>query len=211
MAVEAIFEDDDPFAPFVKEFDKKKLLDEEKEKHEEFLKLGHEMIRNYIEVFPTLDKLYDLSDGISELYIRRKLTNPLTGEETDLPISGRIDRLTNSGRVVEYKTAKAKWSKEDTSYKLQTVLYNLWYHTEKGELPEETVYIVLLKKYKHQGRGETYQVLAKHCMIDELASAFDEVQLILGKINNNEFDRPRGWHPHWCDCYRFEEALTINQ
>lgn len=210
LAVEAIFEDKDPFKPFEEEFDKKKLLDEEKLEHEIYIKLGYEMIRNYIKVYPTLNRLYNLSDGVSELYIRRKLIHPYTGEETDLPISGRIDRLTDSGKVVEYKTSKKKWSKEDMGYKMQTLLYNLWYYTEKGVMPEETVYIILLKKYKQQGRGETYQVITKHCTIDELASTFDEVQLILQKINNNEFERPKGWHPKWCDCYRFEEALTIN-
>ncbi len=96
------------------------------------------------------------------------------------------------------------------NYKLQTLLYNLWFYTEKGIMPEETVYIILLKKYKHQGRGETYQVLTKHCTLEELASTFEEVELILQKINNNEFERPRGYHPKWCDCYRFEEVLTIN-
>ena len=209
-AVEAIFNKKDPFPYFDKTFDKKKLLDEEKNLYDEFCKLGHEMIRNYIKVYPTLNNLYKLSEGESELWIKRKLINPMTGEESSLPISGKIDRLTNGGRIVEYKTSKNKWKAEDLSYKLQTLLYNLWYHTEKNVMPEETVYIVLLKKYKHQGRGETYQVLTKHCTLEELASAFEEVELILQKINNNEFERPKGWHPKWCDCYRFEEALTIN-
>ena len=209
-AVEAIFNKEEPFSHFEIEFDKKKLLDEEKDKYDEFYKLGYEMIRNYIKEYPTLDKLYELSEGESELWIRRKLINPMTGEESSLPISGKIDRLTEGGRVVEYKTAGKKWTKEDLSYKLQTLLYNLWFYTEKGEMPLETVYIVLLKKYKHQGRGETYQVLTKHCTLEELASTFEEVELILQKINNNEFERPRGYHPKWCDCYRFEEVLTIN-
>lgn len=209
LAVEAIYEDKDPYEPFSEEFDKKKLLDEEKDLYAEFYKLGYEMIRNYIKVYPTLNKLYNLADGESEVWLRRKLINPYTNEETNLPMSGRIDRLTTSGKIVEYKTSKNKWKTEDLNYTIQTHLYNLWYHTEYEKMPEETLYIILLKKYKHQGRGETYQALSKHCTLDEIASTFDEVQLILAKINNNEFERPGGWHPPWCDCYKFEEALTI--
>ena len=209
-AIEAIFNSEEPFSCFTDKFDKKKLLDEEKKQHDEFYKLGYEMIRNYIKEYPILDKLYNLAKGKSELYVRRNLINPMTGEESSLPMSGIIDRLTDSGKIIEFKTSKNKWNKEDVSYKIQTLLYNLWYYTEKGVMPEETIYIILLKKYKHQGRGETYQVLTKHCTLEELASVFEEVELILQKINNNEFDRLKGYHPVWCDCYRFEEALTIN-
>jgi hypothetical protein len=70
---------------------------------------------------------------------------------------------------------------------------------------------VLLKKYKKVGREEVFQTLSKHCTIDELASTFEEVNILISKINNGEFDRPKGWHPKWCDCHRYEEALNLTQ
>jgi len=210
-AIEGIYNKEKPFELFIHTFDKTKLQDDEKDLHDEFLKLGEEMIKNYIEEHQTLDSLYNLSEGRSEIYIKDKLINPLTGEESSIPMSGRIDRMTNSGKIVEYKTSAKKWTEADVNYKIQTLLYNLWYFSKHGVLPEETLYIVLLKKFKKVGKGEVIQVLSKHCTIDELASTYDEVEIILNKINNGEFERPKGFHPSWCDCYRYERALNINQ
>ncbi len=207
-AIEGIFNKQEPFSLFIRDFDKEKLLDDEKLLHQEYIDLGQEMIRNWLKEYPTLNTLYNLEDGQSELYIKRYLINPLTGETSSIPMSGRIDRLLNDGKIVEFKTSAKKWEKDAVNYKIQTLLYNLWYFSEHGVLPTETLYFILLKKYKKVGRGETYQVLSKHCTIDELASTFDEVEIILNKINDGEFDRPRN-HPRWCDCYRYEEALNI--
>ncbi len=208
-AIEMNFVKQDPFKAFLQEFDIKKLLAEERELHKEYVDLGYEMIRNYLREYPTLNALYGLEDGRSEVYIKRYLTNPLTGETSSLPMAGRIDRLLTNKKLVEFKTSKAKWNPADVNFKIQTLLYNLWYYSEFGILPDETLYIILLKKYKKTGRGETYQALSKHCTLEELAGTFDEVEMILNKINNGEFDRPKN-HPKWCDCYRYEEALNFN-
>ncbi len=210
-AIEGIYNKQEPFSLFIQAFDKRKLLDEEKNLHKEYFDLGHEMIRNYIKEHKTLSALYDLDKGESEVYIKDVLKNPLTGEETSIPMTGRIDRLTDSGKIVEYKTSAKKWSADELNFRIQTLLYNLWFYSKYGVLPEETLYIILLKKYKKVGRGEAFQILSKHCTIDELASTFDEVNILISKINSGEFDRPKGYHPKWCDCYRFEEALNITQ
>ena len=209
-AIEGMYNKQEPFKLFDKHFIKNKLLDEEKELHEEYCGLGYEMIRNYLKVHPTLNSLYGLDEGQSELWIRRKVINPLTGEESSIPMTGKIDRLTNTHRIVEYKTSAKKWDPNDVSYRLQTLLYNLWHYAEYQEMPLETLYIVLLKKYKKVGRGETYQVLSNHCTLDDLASTFEEIEIIINKINNGEFERPRGYHPKWCDCFRYEDALNFS-
>ena len=209
-AIEGIYNNQDPFPIFTNYFNINKLLDEEKEKHKEYIELGYEMIRNYIKTHPILDKLYGLQDGESELWIKRHLIHPFTGEPSSIPISGRIDRLTNNNKIVEYKTAAKKWSQDDANFALQTMLYNLWYYSEYGIIADETIYIILLKKYKKVGRGETYQVLSNHCTLEDLASTFEEIEIIINKINNHEFDRPPGFHPPWCDCHRYEEALNLN-
>ena len=214
-AIEGMYLKKNPYPIFIEKFDKNKLTEEEKELHEEYLKLGKEMLMNYSEIHPTLNNLYHLDKGQSELYIRRKLINPLTGEESSLPISGRIDRITNDETIVEYKTSANKWKEDDVSYRIQTLLYNLWFYTEYGRLPKKTIYIILLKKYKdkgnEKGNNEIYQVFENHCTLTELASTFDEIKIILHKIEDGEFERPTKNHPYFCDCYKIEEALNIKQ
>lgn len=209
-AVENIYINEDPYKIYEETFDKEKLLPEEYAKYEEFKPLGREMIKNYQKEHPILDKLYDLNNGQSELYIRKKLINPLTHEEMEIPMSGRIDRMTNSGRIVEYKTAARPWNPNDIVFRTQTMLYNLWYYTEYQTIAEETVYIILIKQFKKTGKTKVIQVLTNHATINELASIFDEVKIILTKINNRVFERPTGFHPHWCDCKKVESLLFNN-
>lgn len=206
-----IYGKEDPYKTFDKHFIKDKLLDEEKYLHQEYCKLGNEMIKNYSEEHEMLNLLYKLNDGISEKKIRKHLLNPLTGEKTSLPMSGRLDRLTNAGKIVEYKTSKSRWKEEELRFKAQTYLYNLWYFTEYGEMPDETLYIILLKKIKKREKDQVIQVLSHNCTITDLASVFDEVELILEKINNRDFHRPTGYHPVYCDCYKYEKFLNFNQ
>ena len=209
-AVENIYIGKDPFGIFEETFDKEKLLPEEYAKYEEFVPLGKEMIKNYQAEHPMLDKLYDLNNGQSELYIRKKLVHPLTGEEMEIPMSGRIDRMTHTGRVVEYKTSARPWQENDVVYRTQTMLYNLWYYTEYKTVPEETVYIILIKQYKKTSKTKVVQILTNHATINELASMFDEVKIMITKINNRIFEKPAGFHPNWCDCRKFEALLFNN-
>ena len=210
-AVENIYINEDPFKIFDETFDKEKLLPEEYAKYEEFVPLGQEMIKNYQAEHPMLDKLYDLNNGQSELYIRRKLINPLTQEEMEIPMSGRIDRMTNTGKIIEYKTSARPWQQNDVVYRTQTMLYNLWYHSEYQTVPEETLYIILLKQHKRTSSSKVIQVLSNHATINELASMFDEVKMMLTKINNRIYERPKGFHPSWCDCRKFEALLFNNK
>ncbi len=209
-AIDAMYQGQNVIESFKQSFDITRLLDNEKTLYDEYLKLGIEMLTNYLKEHEILSKLYDLNDGNSELYIKRKLINPLTNEESSLPMSGRIDRLTKSGIIIDYKTSKNKWNPDDISSKLQTDLYNLWYFSEYKKVPKDTLYIILLKKDKKVGKGETMQVISKHTTIDELASTFVEVEIMLQKIRNREFDRPSGYHPKWCDCFAFESRLNLS-
>ena len=218
---DGIYGKQDPNEVFIKTFEKKRLTDEEKNLHKEYINLGLEMVKNYVKVHPMLNKLYDLNNGESEKYIRRDLINPMNGEHSSLPMSGRLDRLTFAknnlegrkySRIIEYKTSKHKWRSEDANFKIQTLLYNLWFYSEYGVLPDETIYIILLKKYKKREKDETYQILKINHTSMDLASTFEEIELILNKINNEPFNRPTtGYHPPYCSCYEYERILNINQ
>lgn len=201
----------DPTKVFVKEFDIKKLNDGEQHLHKEYLALGKEMIINYIEKYPTLDKLYGLSKGTPEKRVRRHLINPITGEESSVPLSGIIDKLTDNGCIIEYKTSKNKWKETETKFKVQFLLYNLWYYSEHNKLADKTIYLVLLKKFKRHKRDQVLQVIEASVTHDDLAEAFEEVELVIDKIHSGMFDRPTGYHPPYCDCYKYEKLLGVNK
>ena len=207
-ALEHIYDTNtDPKKVFTKSFKKDKLNEDEQKLYEEYTNLGIEMVENYIQIHPTLDKLYNLTDGKAEKYVRRYLTNPVTGQQSSIPMSGILDRLTNAGKIIEYKTSKNKWKEDETRFKVQFLMYNLWYYSEYGKLADETLYFVLLKKYKKHKRDQVLQVLSAHATHDDLAEAFDEVELIINKIHSGIFEKPTGYHPPYCDCYKYEAML----
>lgn len=215
-AIENSFIGKDPYAAFETTFDINHLMPEERDSYEEYVKLGKEMVNNWMEAVNMIDGIYDIKKGRSEVYIKKVLKNPITGEPLPIPMSGRIDRITDGHRIIEFKTASKPWSDTDLNYKLQTNLYSLWHYTEYGEIPQEIVYIVLLKKYKNQleqtsnlKKDQYIQILPTNLTLTDLASTFEEVKAILDKINNKEFDEPTGFHPSWCDCKKYEELLNI--
>ena len=198
-----------PIESFKKAFKKSNLNDDEQHLFEEYTLLGIEMVTNYMAIHPTLDKMYKLSDGKAEKYVRRYLINPITGQQSSIPMSGILDRLTNAGKIIEYKTSKNKWKEDETRFKVQFLMYNLWYYSEHGKLADETLYFILLKKYKKHKRDQVLQVLSAHVTYDDLAEAFDEVELIINKIHSGYFERPTSsYHPNYCNCYAYEKLLN---
>ena len=204
--------DSDPFEAFEKVLDVNKLLEEEKLLHPELLKLGKEMLTNYLEYHPKLEKLYQLNEGVSEKYVKRKLINPLTGQESTLDFSGVLDRLTKNGRIIDYKTASQAWAPDSASSKVQTLLYNLWYYSEYNEVAEETLYFILLKKYKQHKHDQVIQVVSTHVSLEDMAAAFDEVELIVEKIRQGIYDDPKGGVGFFAkaELARYEQALLLN-
>lgn len=204
--------DKDPSLAFEEIFLKEKLSPEEQADHAQYWLMGKEMLKNFTEQYPMFDKLYEIGKVSSEQRIRRKLIHPITGEESSVPLSGILDGLSETQKIQEYKTSKGKWSTDETRFKVQSLLYNLWYYSEYGKIAEETLYFVLLKKFKKSKTDQTVQVIRYTPTIDELAGAFEEVELILQKIKAGIFDRPQGsYHPKYCDCYKYEKALELQQ
>lgn len=201
----------DPYEMFVKTLDINKFMDDEKQEHPKLLELGREMITNYIDYFPKLDKLYNLKGGFAEKYFRRKLINPITGQESTLPFSGVLDLLTVDGRILDYKTAANFWDPDSAASKVQTLLYNLWYYSEYNEVAEETLYFVLLKKYKQNKHDQVIQVVSTHVTLEDMAAAFDEVELIVEKIRQGIYDTPSSGIGFFAkqELARYEQALLL--
>lgn len=210
LAIEAMYnKEPDPFQTFKDHFKKEELGPDDAHMFAEYYLLGLEMLKNYFEDHKALDAVYDLNNGKQEFRFKRYILNPITGEPSSLPISGVLDRITDAGRIIEYKTSKTEWNPSETRFKVQSLLYNLWYFSEFGKFAEETLYLVLLKKRKSTKRDKTLQIIPYKPTIDELAGMWYEVECIIAEIEAGHFDKPKTGHPNYCDCRKYEELLGI--
>ena len=199
----------DPFESFKKVFLREELDPEGQARFTEYYMLGQEMIKNYLEFHPTLDKLYSLQAGSQEHRFKECVANPITGEMSRIPLSGILDRLTDGNKIIEYKTSKTLWKADETRFKVQSLLYNLWFYTKFGKIADETLYFVLLKKYRQTKRDSVVQVISYKPTLEDLAGAWEEVDFILDKIESGAFERPQFGHPPYCDCFKYERVLGI--
>lgn len=189
-------------------------LDEEGKKlFTEYYALGLEMLKNYLEMHPSLDALYNLNTGSSEHRFKQYIVNPLTNEPSRVPLSGVVDRLvmSNENVIVEYKTSKTKWDPTETRFKVQSLLYNLWHYAEYGKIAEKTLYIVLLKKHKRTKRDEVIQLIEYVPTVEDLAEAWYEMECIVGQVEAGMFERPKHNHARFCDCHKYEALLGIGR
>ena len=211
-ALEMLYRGDpNPYEWFDRTLDINKLLDDEKKEYPNLLKLGHEMIKNYIAQKPMLDKMYGFDKGSCEQYIKRTLIHPFTGQLSTVPMSGVLDKLTEGGIIVDFKTASQKWNPNSAAMRVQTLMYSLWYYSEYNELPESVIYCVLLKKFKQHKHDQVIQIVETHVTLDDLAIAFEEVELIVEKIRQGIFDGDPKSYGYFAkqELRRYEEALAL--
>lgn len=206
--------DTEPTRHYIDMFKREELDKQGQEMFSEYFPMGLEMIKNMIDAYPALNETYGLFPGVTEQYFRREIFNPLTGEKLKIPVSGVTDLVTDSGCIIDYKTSKAIWDMRDEGtakkVKVQSHIYNLWYFAEHGRVADKTLYLIMLKKYKQTKRDKVIQILEYTPTLDELASAFEEVDLILEKIEAGMFERPHKNHPPYCDCYKYEKLLGLS-
>ena len=200
----------DPIKSFHELFVGDKLDAKSKERYFEFSLLGEEMVKNYMQLHPLLDSMYGLSDGQSELRFKMPIVNPVSEELSSVPLSGIVDRFISSGKIIEYKTSANKWSPDERRFKIQSRLYSLWYFTNSKEMIDEGIYIILLKKYKKTERDKVHQIISYKPTKEDLAEFWEEMELVLEKIEAGIFERPKKGHPPYCDCYKFEAFLGIS-
>lgn len=199
----------DPQEVFGEVFKREELDPEGQQSFSEYYMLGKEMVKNWSESKDMFNRLYGLDNGKSEFKFKEPVVNPITGEMSRVPLSGILDRITDSGKIIEFKTSKTKWKVDETRFKVQSLLYNLWYYTKHGKIADETLYFVLLKKYRQTKRDEVIQVISYKPTIEDLAAAWEEVDFLLEKIESGNFARPEHGHANYCDCYKYERFLGI--
>lgn len=213
-AIEEMYNGDPDYtAVFSAHFTPEMLDPESRAKYSEYYLMGLEMLKNYFAQHTALNALYGLNEGKSELRFRNYLRHPYTGQMSSVPLSGIIDRLAlgiQQSRVVEYKTAAKEWDTRDPKFRVQSLLYNLWYYTQHGEIADETLYLILLKKFKKHSKDKTLQIIPYKATLDDLASMWEEFELVVEKINAGIF--PRGkCNKHMCNCYKYEKLLNFHQ
>lgn len=178
-------------------------LNSKKELYEDMFDDGIEMLKSYWEEKDVL-----MSNGVdvykTEIPIRVPLLHPVSKKPLPIPLSLRIDGLTTSGSIVEFKTSSGKYVEEETRRKIQGLSYSFVKYQETGRVPR--VHYVILLKGKAKER-------IQHITLDfdeaDMQAYWNRVNATLQKILNREFERSRIGHMPYCDCYKFDELLNV--
>lgn len=131
------------------------------------------------------------------------MVNPETKEPLPIPLSYRLDAILKDHGVGEFKTSSSEYDPFEARSRPQSLCYVYMYYQKYNVLPT-LHYVVMIKKRK---KDKIQHLVFKYDVAD-LLSFFEEVKVVLEKIRNREFSRPMKNHPRWCDCYKFEEALS---
>jgi hypothetical protein len=150
-----------------------------------------------------------LSEGIDpvqfELPIKMELWQPDTKEKLPLPISLRLDCIAKDHTIVEFKTSSQLYDPFEARARAQSLSYVWAYYCKFGVIPKLS-YVVM----KKNNGVDRIQHLKFQYDISDIIIFEKRVRSILEKIKNRHFDRPLRNHPRYCDCHKFEQALTIN-
>ena len=138
-----------------------------------------------------------------EIPLKLIFSHPVTGEKLPIPLSGRIDGMSDS-RIIEFKTSGNKYKELETRDSMQALSYVALWYAKKETLPDAVDYLVLLKKRKK----DRVQHLHYEYDLSDLGEYFERVKDILQKVKNREFQKPLKNHPYFCDCDKYYEALN---
>jgi len=179
------------------------------EVYKEMYEDGLEIIKEYWDEKEELRAVHGIDPVKFEVILKIPVFHPETGEKLEVPMSGRLDAISEDTSIVEFKTSKAPYDEIETRALPQSRSYNLMYYCKHGKLPKRLTYVVMLKGRKRG--GGRIQVLSYEYDKMDICSFFEEVKAILAKIRNREFDKPSIGHDRWCDCTKFDEYLTLKQ
>ena len=177
--------------------------EEKKEKYEEMLADGIQIIKEYWD-----NKEILLAKGVDPLQFeipgKDHLLNPESKEPLPLPLSYRLDGIGKNNTVIEFKTSSEPYCPFETRVKAQSLCYAWVYYQKYGVVPV-VHYVVMIKKRKK----DKIQHLPIPYDVADLMAFDARVRATLEKIKNKEFNKPRVGHPRFCDCTKFEKELNI--
>mgnify|MGYP001563047728 CR=1 FL=1 len=182
-----------------------------KQCYEDMLFDGLKMLKEYWDNKEVYESIDDINITAMEIPIKVEMINPETKQTLPIPLSCRLDALTKSGKIVEFKTSSSLYDENETRSKPQGLAYSFAYLMKNGKLPQGLDYLVMLKGRKKDNVAKATRIQhirLKHDESDMLAF-FSRVKVILQKIINREFNRPLVSHANYCDCRKFEDTLKI--
>jgi hypothetical protein len=96
----------------------------------------------------SLARLYhgQIAPEIKPALVEKKVVLRVTGLE--IPISGTVDLVTESGALIDFKTASKAWPASRAEHSPQATIYHKLVEAETGQAPEEIRFEVLIKGAK---------------------------------------------------------------
>lgn len=153
---------------------------------------------------------YDLDLDEFEIMVKVDMVNPADpSDRLPIPISGRIDaKNRESTKLIDFKTSKGSYNEEKSRLLMQCRAYPFMWKMKHDVFIPEFDYIVLRKGLKSEDR---VQIVSLKFDEADMLQFYIQVKSILQSIANREFARPRSGHANFCDCYKYEELLTIKK
>ena len=184
----------------------------EKERVEKFEELrddGIAIIKSYWDMKEDLYATHDINPTQFEISVKIPIIHPVTKQELEIPMSCRLDALNYNEGIVEMKTSKAKYDEVETRNLPQALSYVMVRYMQTGKLPPWLTYIVMRKGLSAKSQDRIQILKYKYEEADVLAFVA-RIESILEKIRAHQFDRSVIGHPQFCDCWKYEKALEVN-
>jgi len=164
---------------------------------------GLEILNSFIEAQDYLSVVHGISRiGKSEYRFRdTSWSHPLTGSQLSLPITGIVDRVTEDGDILEFKTSNKPYKQEAIDLMVQPTIYSHWHLAERGFLPRRVVYVVMIKGRKK----DPIQVLETRRDIPDFILLHEEMEAMISEINKGNFPDRRS--SIWTEDIKSYEAL----
>lgn len=205
-AVENFYNDTDPFEGFNQEFKKEKITPFDEKEFTEHCNEGKRLIENFRDSIGEFERYHGITrQGDSEIKFREWFKDPVTGTLLRIQSSGRFDRLTHSGQLLEIKTSSKPYKQDEINEATQASMYMLARLMQTNEIPREFFYIIFIKGRKK----DPIQVLRTTRTKEELSQFFQTIDLILKGIQGGQFGEGTGFMHKFCDCKEYEKALLI--
>ncbi len=180
------------------------------ELYEEFKEDGLAILRSYWKEKEHLLVEHGLDITETEIKLWVDMHNP--ADPTDklpIPFSGRIDFKTRDDKKLgDFKTSKGSWTEKDSAKKIQAKAYAFAWLMKTGNLIKDFDYVILRKGLVREDRVQVVNLRVDEA---DMVEFYYRVKSILLKISNREFPRGSMGHQNFCDCYKFEKALSLNK
>ncbi len=163
------------------------------------------LVRHFADQWPVLCSLHGIDPkGESEVKFRSQFIDPVTAKAFPVPFTGRHDRLTASGQVLEFKTSKKNYKQEDIDVSPQGSVYSLERLMTTGEIPI-VIYVVIRKGLK----TPQIQVLTTQRTKYQLSQFLSTAEGVLAGIMAKRFPKGNGHLHQYCDCWKYDALLKI--